>query len=75
MVLYIVCAVIGVLCGFIFAMLFHRSKEIGTLRLDRSIPDEPPYLFLELDPDGMSRISRHKTVTLRVRTDNYLPRN
>lgn len=75
MMLYIACFVVGVLCGFIFAISFHKSKQIGTLRLDNSIPDEPPYLFLELDPNGMSKINEHKTITLRVRTDNYLPRN
>ena len=70
-----VCGVIGVLFGFIFAVLLQKRKKIGALRMDRSDPNEAPYLFLELDPDGMEKINRFKTVVLRVRLENYIPRN
>ena len=70
-----VIGVIGVLFGFIFAVLLQKRKKIGTLRMDRSDPNEAPYLFLELDPDGMKKINRFKTVVLRVRLENYIPRN
>lgn len=67
--------VIGVFIGFIFSSLLRKRKQIGTLRMDRSDPNEAPYLFLELDPDGMKKINRFKNVVLRVRLENYIPRN
>ena len=75
MMFCVVCGVIGVLFGFIFAVLLQKRKKIGTLRMDQSDPNEAPYLFLELDPDGMKKINRFKTVVLRVRLENYIPRN
>ena len=71
----VVFGVIGVLFGFIFAVLLQKRKKIGALRMDRSDPNEAPYLFLELDPDGMRKINRFKTVVLRVKLENYIPRN
>lgn len=75
MMFYVMCSVIGTLFGFIFAVLLQKRKKIGALRMDRSDPNEAPYLFLELDPDGMEKINRFKTVILRVRLENYIPRN
>lgn len=75
MMFCVVCGVIGVLFGFIFAVLLQKRKKIGALRMDRSDPNEAPYLFLELDPNGMEKINRFKTVMLRVRLENYIPRN
>lgn len=75
MMFYVMCGVIGVLFGFVFAVLLQKRKKIGALRMDRSDPNEAPYLFLELDPDGMRKINRFKTVVLRVKLENYIPRN
>ena len=75
MMFCVVCGVIGVLFGFIFAVLLQKRKKIGALRMDRSDPNEAPYLFRELDPDGMRKINRFKTVVLRVKLENYIPRN
>ena len=70
----------GGLAGFIFgfglkALLVKRKKPIGTLRLDRSDPNEAPYLFLELERGGMDRIYSDKTVIFKVDLNSYLPRN
>lgn len=75
MMIYVMCGVIGTLLGFLFAVLLRKRKKIGTLRMDQSDPNEVPYLFLELDPDGMRKINRFKTIVLRVRLENYIPRN
>ena len=75
MIIYVMCGVIGTLFGFMIAELLQKRKKIGTLRMDRSDPNEAPYLFLELDPDGMRKINRLKTVVLRVKLENYIPRN
>jgi hypothetical protein len=44
---------------------------VGTLRIDRSDPSEPPYIFLEL-AKGVGDISTKKNVILRVRNENYI---
>lgn len=52
------------------------GKEIfGTLRMDHSDIEEPPYLFLELKGHTVDDISRQKFVTFAVEQKDFLPRN
>lgn len=74
-VLIAVSGFLGCLVGGLLANRKERQRSIGTLRLDQSDPAEPPYLFLELDPDGVQKIHRNKSVVLRVRIENYLSKN
>lgn len=62
----------GILMGFGITSLVRRIYFVGTLRIDRSEPNEPPYMFLELDK-GVGDISKKKHVLLRVRNENYIP--
>ena len=66
---------VGFVCGYGISVHLRAKTFVGTLRMDRSDPTEAPYLFLELDPDGMRKINRFKTVVLRVKLENYIPRN
>ena len=45
----------GGITAFIFLKLF---PAVGCLREDRSDPTAPPYLFLELRPDGYEKIHK-----------------
>lgn len=66
---------IGVLFGFwIVRGLFIRKSPIGALRVDRSDPEDGPYLFLELYPGGKETIMRDKYVVLSVKLEDYIPR-
>jgi hypothetical protein len=69
---------IGSTVGFVFGYgisIILRAKTIaGTLREDHSDPTEAPYLFLELEPGGLEKIHTHKTVTFKVKIEDYLPR-
>lgn len=58
--------VIGGIAGYLLATAQNGQKTVGTLRVNDSDPEEAPYLFLELRPDGMSTIERSKNVTLKV---------
>lgn len=60
----------GVVIGIGIAMIIFRAYFIGTLRIDKSDPNEEPYMFLELDK-GIGDISSKKHVVLRVSTENY----
>lgn len=48
-----------------------HNKPIGTLRIDQSDPDEPPYLFLELSEDPR-KLMNSAYVTLKVNHENYV---
>ena len=64
-------ALLGFAIGFIFACIGVLSLKVGTLRVDRSDPNEAPYLFLEIDK-GAGDISSRKMVLLDVRNQNYV---
>ena len=61
--------------GYLCSALARRKKPVGTLRVDRSDPDDAPYLFLELEQDGMTKIHQNKTALFKVDLNSYLTRN
>lgn len=66
---------VGFLLGISLAQIKNRKKAIGTLRMDRSDPNEAPYLFLELNRDGMREIEKGKIVSFKVDLRDYGARN
>lgn len=65
------CAV-GVAIGYIIAYsIINHRFTVGALRVDRSIPDEEPMIFLEIYR-GVGDITQHKRVTLVVKNESYL---
>ncbi|GHV47364.1 hypothetical protein FACS189499_04740 [Clostridia bacterium] len=67
----LIALVVGVLIGCILMTVIGRTKVVGTLRMDRSDPDDDPYLFLELSK-RVDIIYRKKYVTMKVNTENLL---
>ena len=63
----------GIVIGIGLAMIIFKAYFIGTLRIDKSDPNEEPYVFLEL-AKGIGDISSKKHVVLKVSTKNYIPR-
>lgn len=72
--LFIIGLAIGLVLGYTitcaFIVTFYR---VGTIRVDRSDPNDAPYLFLELDK-GKGDISSKRYVLLSVDVRDYLPR-
>lgn len=64
--------IMGVLFGVGLMILKNHILTVGSLRIDTSIPDDEPYLFLELDKE-LSRIGNKKCVVLKVNKNDYLP--
>ncbi len=62
---------VGIVIGCIIVMIFSRLRAVGSLRIDRSDPDDNPYLFLELSKD-INRFDCKKYITLKVRNENYI---
>jgi energy-converting hydrogenase Eha subunit F len=61
--------ILGFAVGFMLAQIILVPKVVGVLRVDRSDPDEAPYLFLECEktPD-----LNQKYVTFEVLHKNYI---
>lgn len=75
---YLIVSIISLIVGQIIGYLrgLKDGKEIfGTLRMDHSDIEEPPYLFLELKGHTVDDISRQKFVTFAVEQKDFLPRN
>ncbi len=68
---YAVIFLAGLLSGCIVTLVVTRLRKVGWLRIDRSIQDENPYLFLELS-NAIEVVSKRKYVTLKVLNKNYL---
>lgn len=66
--------IVGMAIGWLASRTSQDKTCIGTLREDRSDPNEAPYLFLELDRGGMEKLHSNSRVTLRVNIENYIPR-
>lgn len=70
--MWIVLALIGgILVGVAASSVYFRARTIGLLRVDRSDPSEPPYLFLEVEknPDALQH---GRLVVLRIRKENLI---
>lgn len=75
---YLIWSIIWLIVGQITGYLrgLKDGKEIfGTLRMDHSDIEEPPYLFLELKGHTVDDISRQKFVTFAVEQKDFLSRN
>lgn len=70
----IILLIVGQITGYLRGL--KDGKEIfGTLRMDHSDIEEPPYLFLELKGHTVDDISRQKFVTFAVEQKDFLSRN
>lgn len=63
---------VGVVFGCQIMRHFYQTKAIGSLRVDRSIPDEKPYLFLEIGRGNIDRLAKEEFVILKVKNESYL---
>ena len=70
--MYILILVIGAIVGVILTCFVFRSFLVGTLRIDRSDPDDT-FLFLELSK-GMRQVISKKYVMMKVKIENFIPR-
>lgn len=62
---------LGMLFGCIFACFIFRLFVVGILRVDRSDPDDNPYLFLELKKP-VNAVSSKKYVIFRVANKDFI---
>ena len=60
-----IAVLIGMFIGMFACAWRIRAKTLGTIKMARSDPDEPPYLFLELKTSA-NDIMDHKIVMFEV---------
>jgi len=63
---------IGIVIGAVVTCLVFSAFSVGSLRVDQSIPEDDPYLFLELTK-SVSTILKKKFVVLKVRAEDFIP--
>lgn len=63
---------IGIIIGAVVTCLVFGAFSVGSLRVDQSIPEDDPYLFLELTKN-VSTILKKKFVVLKVRAEDFIP--
>lgn len=73
--IYLIILLIGVAIGLIVGRAILTRKTMGRLRIDRSEPDEPARLFLELKGVTPDMIAKHKFVMFEVINKSYLSRD
>lgn len=67
----VILVIAGIIIGIGISIVLFRLYFIGILRIDKSDPNEEPYMFLELDK-CTGDISTKKYVVLKVSTKNYI---
>ena len=70
-ILLVILLLVGVAMGIIGTLVYVSKARIGYIRVDRSIPEEPPYLFLELTKP-ISDFQNKKYVVCRINVENYI---
>ena len=67
----IIITLISILAGVILGRLTYHERPLGDLRVDRSDPTSEPYLFLELDADIRTIMSKKRAV-FRVKIEDFI---
>lgn len=68
----VISIIVGIIIGGVATCLILGAFGVGNLRVDQSIPEDGPYLFLELT-ENVSTILKKKFVVLKVRAEDFIP--
>ncbi len=68
----VVAVIVGAIVGVLITLSIFSTVSAGNLRVDRSIPEDDPYLFLELTK-SVNVVLKRKFVVLKVRVEDFIP--
>lgn len=68
----VIAVIVGAIVGILITLFIFSAISAGNLRVDHSIPEDEPYLFLELTK-SVSTVLKKKFVVLRVRVEDFIP--
>lgn len=66
--------IVSFITGFALGFIFFYKKPVepkGTIRIDKSDPDDGPFLFLELE-SKIDDLKHGDTVNFKVNTQSYI---
>lgn len=69
---FIIIFMAGVFVGISIMLIVFRTYLLGALHVDKSDPEDNPYMFLELSK-GVDAITSKKYVILKVNLKNFIP--
>lgn len=64
--------IVGIIIGAVLTCLIFGAFSVGNLRVDHSIHEDDPYMFLELTK-SVSTVLKKKFVVLKVRAEDFIP--
>lgn len=68
----VISIIIGIIIGAVATCMIFGTFSVGSLRIDQSIPEDEPYMFLELTRN-VRTILKKKFVVLKVRAEDFIP--
>ncbi len=68
----VIAVIAGAFIGAIITLLIFCTISSGNLRVDQSITEDDPYMFLELTK-SVSTILKKKFVVLKIRAEDFIP--
>lgn len=68
----VIAVIVGAVVGVLVTLLIFSTISAGNLRVDQSIPEGDPYLFLELTK-SVSTVLKKRFVVLKVRVEDFIP--
>lgn len=68
----VISIIIGIIIGAVVTCMIFGTFSVGSLRIDQSIPEDEPYMFLELTRN-VRTILKKKFVVLKVRAEDFIP--
>lgn len=68
----VIAVIVGAIIGVLITLLIFSTISAGNLRVDQSIPEDDPYLFLELTK-SVSTVLKKRFVVLKVRVEDFIP--
>ena len=74
MLTYILVGIVCYFIGLLTYLVVLKPNPVGNLRIDRSDPDDEPYLFLEIERGKLEDIRDKRMIFLRVLNQNYITR-
>ena len=68
----VISIIIGIIIGPVASCMIFGAFSVASLRIDHSIPEDEPYMFLELTRN-VRTILKKKFVVLKVRAEDFIP--
>ena len=62
---------VGMIISLVSTLIVARTITAGTLRIDKSDPQDDPYMFLEISK-GVGDLADRKHIILTVSTKSYI---